>query len=387
MGFGLVDGPLVLGNTQQAPHRVVGSRPARGERRPVGHGGLVHVAMVGVTWPEPPCGLATSVGERPPSVVADEESRHAAVSIRIVSTRQYQTGASLPGQGWSEPGAVSTNAETKSLWALRKADGSIEAGWYLVPLRLFLGVTFVFAALQKLANPNFFRNTSPISIHAQLLAATHTSPIHALVSPLASLSTAVGVVIALGELAVGVGTLLGLITRGAAVGGLLLNLMLFLTVSFHAAPFYTGSDIVFVFAWTPLILAGAAGAPALDTWLVRQRQLAAARSPEGNAVTTPGVSRRSVVSVGAVTAAVAGVAAVLGGAAVGLGRAIGGTSASTGGTRLLSSGATIHHHVVHHHVVHHHVIGQIGHPQGDVRRQCGRRARRRVGRLHRPAQR
>jgi thiosulfate dehydrogenase (quinone) large subunit len=209
-----------------------------------------------------------------------------------------------------------------------------------VPLRLFLGVTFVFAALQKLANPNFFRSTSPISIHAQLLAATHTSPIHALVSPLASLSTAVGLAIALGELAVGVGTLLGLITRGAAVGGLLLNLMLFLTVSFHAAPFYTGSDIVFVFAWTPLILAGAAGAPALDTWLARQRELVAVRSPESNAVTAPGVSRRSVVSVGAMTAAVAGVAAVLGGAAAGLGRAIGGTPASTGGTHLLSSGPT-----------------------------------------------
>jgi thiosulfate dehydrogenase (quinone) large subunit len=257
-----------------------------------------------------------------------------------VSTRPYQTGASLPGQESPAPGAVSANPGTRSLWALRKPDGSIEAGWYLVPLRLFLGVTFVFAALQKLANPNFFRSTSPISIHAQLLAATHTSPIHALVSPLASLSTAVGLAIALGELAVGVGTLLGLITRGAAVGGLLLNLMLFLTVSFHAAPFYTGSDIVFVFAWTPLILAGAAGAPALDTWLARQRELVAVRSPESNAVTAPGVSRRSVVSVGAMTAAVAGVAAVLGGAAAGLGRAIGGTPASTGGTHLLSSGPT-----------------------------------------------
>lgn len=256
-----------------------------------------------------------------------------------MSTPQHQTGVSLPVPGVSEPGTVSANPETKSLWALRKTDGSIEAGWYLMPLRLFLGVTFIFAALQKLANPNFFRSTSPISIHAQLLAATHTSPIHGLISPLASLSTAVGLAIALGELAVGVGTLLGLITRGAAVGGLLLNLMLFLTVSFHSAPFYTGSDIVFVFAWTPFILAGAAGAPALDTWLVRQRKMAAAaRSRQSNAVAAPGVSRRSVVSVGAIMAAVAGVTAVLGGAAAGLGRAIGGTPASSGGARLLSSG-------------------------------------------------
>ncbi len=218
------------------------------------------------------------------------------------------------------------------MWALRQPDGGIEAGWYLVPLRLFLGVTFVFAGLQKLANPDFFRSSSPISIHAQLLAATHTSPIHALISPLASLSTAVGLVIALGELAVGLGTLFGLFARVAAVGGLLLNLMLFLTVSFHTAPYYTGSDIVFVFAWMPLILAGAAGAPALDTWLARQRDLSAAGSLEATAVTAPGVSRRSVVSVGAIAAGVAAMAAVLGGAAAGLGRAIGGTPASSGGT-------------------------------------------------------
>ena len=48
-----------------------------------------------------------------------------------------------------------------------------------------------------------------------------------------------------------------------------LSFGLFLTVSFHASPYFTGSDIVFFFAWTPLLLAGAAGAPALDTWLAR----------------------------------------------------------------------------------------------------------------------
>ena len=36
----------------------------------------------------------------------------------------------------------------------------------------------------------------------------------------------------------------------------MLSLMLVLTVSFHSTPYYTGADIVFVFAWTPLVLAG-----------------------------------------------------------------------------------------------------------------------------------
>ena len=62
----------------------------------------------------------------------------------------------------------------------------------------------------------------------------------------------------------GLGTLLGLWTRLAALGGLVLALTLFLTVSFHSSPYYTGADIVFVFAWIPLILAGSGGVLSLD---------------------------------------------------------------------------------------------------------------------------
>jgi len=40
--------------------------------------------------------------------------------------------------------------------------------------------------------------------------------------------------------------------------------MLFLTVSFHSAPYYTGADIVFAFAWTPLLLAGSGSVLSLD---------------------------------------------------------------------------------------------------------------------------
>jgi thiosulfate dehydrogenase [quinone] large subunit len=37
---------------------------------------------------------------------------------------------------------------------------------------------------------------------------------------------------------------------------MLLSLLFFLTVSFNTWPYYYGSDIVFFFAWTPLLLAG-----------------------------------------------------------------------------------------------------------------------------------
>lgn len=142
--------------------------------------------------------------------------------------------------------------------------------WSLLPLRLFLGVTFTFAGLQKLANPNFFDAKSPISIQSQLIAAAHTSPIHALVSSLEGAAVFVGVLIAVGEVAVGLGTLFGLFTRVAALGGLLLSLSLFLTVSFHASPFFTGADIVFFFAWLPFIVAGGGTQLSLDAW-IKQR--------------------------------------------------------------------------------------------------------------------
>lgn len=138
------------------------------------------------------------------------------------------------------------------------------ACWALLPLRAFLGVTFCFAGLQKLANPEFFDPSNPAGIQAQLIASERVSPLHALLGHLLPFATPVGVLIALAELAVGVGTLLGLWTRLAALGGMVLSLTLFLTVSIHASPYYTGADIVFLFAWTPLVVAGSGGVLSLD---------------------------------------------------------------------------------------------------------------------------
>ena len=148
-----------------------------------------------------------------------------------------------------------------------------------LPLRAFLGGTFVFAGLQKLANPNFFNQSSPISIWAQLVGAERTSPIRSLLGHLLRFSTPLGFVIAAGEVAVGLGLLLGLLTRVAAAGGMLLSFGLFLTVSFHSNPYYTGADIVFFFALSPLLLAGPGELLALDPIVARRAaELSRARS-------------------------------------------------------------------------------------------------------------
>jgi thiosulfate dehydrogenase [quinone] large subunit len=214
-------------------------------------------------------------------------------------------------------------------WALRRPDGTVVTGWALMPLRLFLGVTFTYAGLQKLANPDFFRSSSAISIHAQLVGAERSSPIHALLGGLVHAAPVVGALIALGEVAIGLGTLVGLWARVAAGAGMLLSFGLFLTVSFHSSPYFTGSDIVFLFAWTPLVLAGAAAAPALDTWFADRRS-----APAVSAGGPDGVSRREVVSKGAVTGLLAGVVVVLGGVVAGVGRAVAPSTTSASGTAL-----------------------------------------------------
>ena len=210
-------------------------------------------------------------------------------------------------------------------------------GRTLLPLRAFLGFTFCFAGLQKLANPRFFDAADPASIQAQLAGAARRSPVHALISPLTHVAVPLGILIALGELAVGVGTLLGLRARLAAAGGLALSLMLFLTVSFHSAPYYTGADIVFAFAWTPLLLAGSGSVLSLDAaiteWAVK-RAAAARRQGRRSVPAAPEVRRREVVLRGVLTAAVAAGSLVVGGLAAGLGRLAGGTARQNGTSTL-----------------------------------------------------
>src|SRR5207249_4474711 len=86
-------------------------------------------------------------------------------------------------------------------------------GWLLLPLRAFLGVTFCYAGLQKLANPGYLDPNDPASVASQMSLLRHGTPIGPLLGLAAHVPTPVGLLIAAGELAVGVGTLLGLRAR------------------------------------------------------------------------------------------------------------------------------------------------------------------------------
>lgn len=142
--------------------------------------------------------------------------------------------------------------------------------WVLLPLRLFLGVTFVYAGLQKLTDPQYFRPSARGYIGKQIAAFAVGSPLHnVLIHAVVPHAQFFGALIAYGELAIGLGTLLGLLLRPAAFFGALLSLLFFLSASWRVYPYFYGSDIVFLFGWMTLILAGptAGGWPALDALL------------------------------------------------------------------------------------------------------------------------
>lgn len=177
----------------------------------------------------------------------------------------------------------------------------------LLPLRVFLGVTFCYAGIGKLSDPGFL-GTGSGSILANLQGARATAAIPAMVDMALRNPKGFGLAIACGELAVGVGTLFGLWTRLAATGGALISLSLWLTVSWRVSPYYLGNDLAYLMAWLPLVLAGAS-VLSLDASLARRRRR------NENAGADYGELRRRAMLDGGLAAVLVG---AVGGAAGGL---------------------------------------------------------------------
>ncbi|MFD9434960.1 DoxX family protein [Streptomyces sp. NPDC060002] len=147
----------------------------------------------------------------------------------------------------------------------------------LLPLRIFLGVTFIYAGLDKLTDGAFLKDSGAGSIGDTMRAVRDSSAIPALVDMALKSPVGFGYAMAFGELAVGIGALLGVLTRLAALGGALISLSLWLTVSWASDPYYYGNDLPYMFCWVPLVLAGAPVLSLDAAWRSRRRQRAGAR--------------------------------------------------------------------------------------------------------------
>ncbi|WP_031225474.1 DoxX family protein [Streptomyces roseochromogenus] len=130
-------------------------------------------------------------------------------------------------------------------------------GVVLLPLRIFLGFITIYAGMGKLCDPVYFDGGKRGSM-VKWLNTLHpwdvAEPLRqfALHHPVGS-----GLVIAFLQVVVGVLTILGCWQRVAAVVGALLSAALIVTVSWKTVPAYDAPDIIYLAAWSPLIIAGA----------------------------------------------------------------------------------------------------------------------------------
>jgi len=153
-------------------------------------------------------------------------------------------------------------------------------GWPVLPLRIFLAAVFLFAGYAKLAYPHFFDPASLNGYAASVRAAKTGTPIGGLLSPLSEHPSLYGHLTAVAELAIGLGLLVGLLTRVAALGGMVLMVLIVLSVDWGAVKQYTGSSGWFtsvdlaVAAALSVFLLGGADPFSLDgaIWRARHRE-------------------------------------------------------------------------------------------------------------------
>ncbi len=140
--------------------------------------------------------------------------------------------------------------------------------WAILPLRAFLGGTFLYAGIQKLTDPGFFRPHSATYIGTQIAAFAHHSPLGGFLTAVALPHALLfGAIVAWGEVAIGLGALLGLLFRPAAFFGAVLSLVLWLSATWQVKPYFYGADIFSLFGWLTLLFAGTSGVLALDSAL------------------------------------------------------------------------------------------------------------------------
>ncbi|MFD3486440.1 DoxX family membrane protein [Streptomyces sp. NPDC058665] len=130
-------------------------------------------------------------------------------------------------------------------------------GVVLLPLRVFLGLISIYAGMGKLCDPVYFDGGERGSMVTWL---TSLQP-WALAEPLRDFALShpvgAGLSVAFLQVVAGVLTVLGLWQRLAASFGALLSAALILTVSWRTVPAYDAPDIIYLAAWSPLIIAGA----------------------------------------------------------------------------------------------------------------------------------
>ncbi|MGW3010946.1 DoxX family membrane protein [Streptomyces sp. NPDC001219] len=130
-------------------------------------------------------------------------------------------------------------------------------GVVLLPLRIFLGLISVYAGMGKLCDPVYFDGGERGSMVKWLQSLDPWELAVPLRDFAVSHPVGAGLTVAFLQVVVGVLTICGLWQRVAASIGALLSAALLMTVTWRTVPAYDAPDIIYLAAWSPLIIAGA----------------------------------------------------------------------------------------------------------------------------------
>ena len=120
-------------------------------------------------------------------------------------------------------------------------------------LRLWLGITWVYAGWYKATDPQFLTPNTSGYIGTQLANYQLNSPISFLLRHMVERAGIVGLFVMLSEFAIGFATLTGFMLVYASLGGLLMSATLWLSASWSVKPYFLGSDTAYVVMWAVLL--------------------------------------------------------------------------------------------------------------------------------------
>ena len=121
--------------------------------------------------------------------------------------------------------------------------------WSVRLLRLWLGITFTYAGLDKALDGGFLNPESTTYIGKQLAGFAQQSPISPLLNKMVEHATLVGAGTMVGEIAIGLATLFGVFPFLAAIAGAGLSASLWLSSSFYVTPYFLASNTAYLIMW------------------------------------------------------------------------------------------------------------------------------------------
>ena len=119
-------------------------------------------------------------------------------------------------------------------------------------LRFWLGATWLYGGWQKATDPTFLDKASANYIGQQLSGYATSSPVGFVLKHFIEHATQIGVLTMLIEFAIGIAVLSGAFLDLAILGGAAVSFGLWLSVSWHAYPYFYGSDSAYFVMWIGL---------------------------------------------------------------------------------------------------------------------------------------